>query len=478
MKRLAGVGIALCCVALVGCFDLEEELRINADGSGSAKARIEAIPQAIEALAGLRQIPGTTRGFPLSLEEQDMRAWFERRGVEVADLTVQDRPDGGKVFTVALAFDDLREFASAEFAHFSMTAGEGDSVLYRAPLFASSQPAGSFFPGSPDWERTGFAITKFMFRGARARCEVTFPGTVLETNGTLTEPHTAVWEWSMDDMGFETFQAGMQARFRPDGLSFELPVGKAEQTAPLPEHAAIEAVELAETKEPVSFQVALHSVRMERELEVATASKDSELEVTLSVRSEQGPQPAAVRDVVLHKAVTDTGEVLRLKRSHGHVRQAFSPSGQMTGYEARPNLSLNCPSRGSSILQVLEGELNLVVSEGTKSARIAPIRDWLGKRVEHPALQGLVVHLDSISRSGVKVRLGKQADELIQEVHFEDPEGRPLSYDSASSSHAAGRPIERTYDLETDPEGAIIFEVHKNPKTCKVPFSFRDVPLP
>jgi len=476
MKRLAGVGVALCCVALLGCFDLEEELRINADGSGSAEARIELIPQAVEALEEFSQIPGVSdSGFPLSLSEQDLRAWLERRGIDVADLSVDDRPDGGKVFTVVVAFDDLRDFASTEFARFSMAAGEGGSVLYRAPFLASPHQEAVFFLTSPERSRLQFARTKLVLRGAHAACKVTFPGAIVETNGTLTDPRTAVWDWRMDDMGFETFRAGMRAVFRSDEIAFKLPVGEDALRA---RHIQVGAIEMPETGVPIGVEVAVDSVRFRRQLKVATGSEQGELAVTLSVSSDQWPRPVAVRDVVLRSAVTDTDEVLTLESAGGYVSPAFTVAGWPISVGLQPYLDLTLPARESSNLEVLEGELILVVSEGTRPVRVAPISDWIGKRIEHPQLEGLEVHLNSIGRPWVDIMLGEQANELIQEVRFESSGGRPLDYYGWSWSSETGGFSRRTYDLQADPEGAIVFEVCQNPKTCKVPFSFRDVPLP
>ena len=479
MKRLAGVGIALCCVALVGCFDLEEELRINADGSGSAKARIEIIPQAVEALAGVGQIPGaTTTGFPVSLDEQDMQAWFERSGIEVADLTVQDRPDGGKVATVALLFDDVRELASTDLTRFSMAAGEGDAIVYRAPFLASPPPEGASFPTSPERSPLEFAMTKLIFRGAHGACTVTLPGAIVETNGALTEPRTAVWDWRIDDMGFETFRAGMQAVFHRDEIAFELPVGKVGELASRFGHVQVARIEIAETEAPMGVEVAVNSVRLMRDLRPATGSERGDLTVTLSVKSNGSPRPVAVREVVLHTAVTDTDEVLTLESSGGYVNPAFSVAGRPIIFDLQPYLSLSLPDAESSNLEVLEGELTLIFAEGTQPVRVAPMNEWIGKRIEHPELGGLDVHLSSIERPWVNILLGERANELIQEVRFETAGGRPLQYYGWSWSSDPGGFTRRTYDLEADPEGAIVFEVCQNPKTCKVPFSFRDVPLP
>jgi len=476
MRATAIATCVLCCVLAAGCFEVEEELVLNADGSGTLELKGQIIAQAMAVLDEMAKVPGVESDIPLPITEQSIRTYYEGKGLTVTDLTLTDAPDGGKSVHLALHFADIRALNVAQLSGFTLTEADGGAIEFRAMPYDPSQMRGSDFFFQPEMGDFGLALAKFLWRGAKMRMRVSLPGKVLRTNGTQARDNTVTWDWTLDEMGYDAMRAGQMAVFDGAAITFALPVELPKPAGPMAAGAQVQAPVVPEAQAPGEFKVALHSLELTREMDLTTGEADGELEIQLAVSGPEGVEPASAEDALVERAVTDAGEVLVLNSWGGismYTTQTWTPDGVVE--EGRPRIRLSAPSAASTMLRELKGSFTLVCSSGTKEVRFAPLSAWIGRRLEHPDLGEIVVHLDSVSREGVVIRCNDE--DAIKEVRFESEVGQPIEYNSWGSS-GMGPMIRKNYDVDVSPEGAMILEVHTDRKKYTVPFSFQNVALP
>ena len=117
----------------------------------------------------------------------------------------------------------------------------------------------------------------------------------------------------------------------------------------------------------------------------------------------------------------------------------------------------------------------MVASAGTKNVRFKPLKDWVGKKLESPELSGSEVWLKSLGSSTVDVRTSPRA--MIKGVLFEHPDGSRADYYGRSGG---GTPTSWvwTYNVEVEPDGAMVLQVYQDLKKVTIPIDLKDVPLP
>ena len=104
------------CLLLAGCFELDESFVLNSDGSGSLRARIKIIPQ----LARFDESEGLAEHDLPFFTEEEVREWGRAEGLKVREAEVRDTPDGGKIGSFLVEFDDIHKFARSGVArHFA-----------------------------------------------------------------------------------------------------------------------------------------------------------------------------------------------------------------------------------------------------------------------------------------------------------------------------------------------------------------------
>jgi hypothetical protein len=460
-----------------GCYETEEELTINADGSGAVEFTVRVIPEAAAVLDEMAEMPDLESPIPLPITEDGLRTWFEAQGVTVTELSLKDTPEGGRELHLAFEFADVTTLLGRDFCNFRLTWVDDDSVEFTTLPFSPSRMNRPSFPFIDEVGDFELAVTKFLLRGARERSRANLPGKVEETNGELVAPNVVTWDSILGDTDYEAMRKGHTAVFDGNATTFEIPVRPAEGEGLAPEPAQAQPVVVPEAEAQDGFAVALSALELTRSVDVVSGDTDGTLEVTLAVTGPEGLEPASAEDAQIERAVTDTGEELGLARWN---RISLSTGGHWKNgrivQEAQARIRLKAPALGSTALTEFRGQFTLVCSAETREVRIAPLSAWVGRRVEHADLGETAVYLDDVSARNVTIRCSDE--KAIKTVRFESEFGEPIECNSWGTSYTPGGMVEITYDVGIPTGGAVILEMHTDRKKYTIPFSLTNITLP
>ncbi len=480
MKRAAVyAGLLAAFLLLAGCVEGESELTINADGSGSLRYRLDMIPQAVEVLEEMSSAPGFVSDFPWPLTPEAVRAAIQKAGLVAQEVESEGLPDGGLRLDLTLSFDHIGEFVQAgpfRQTTFQLSPIADGDVVYTGAVDFAPQTGGGI--GALLFEeqrgRVGFAMARFLYRGMRFSDTVTLPGPILETNGERIGPRTVRWQFDLDALTFEEAQEGQRAVIPGDSLEFGLPVGRRVEAEGEEARGRVQfqEVQIPEAEGGGAYKLGVNSTEVEMKLVPSSGEREGRVKVRIGVVPPEGIDLAECRDAELEPVLTGDGQLLRPRVAPWLSSHVFRDE---TSYEV--TLNLEGLRRQPETLVALKGELIFVESTGTKDVRIGPLEDWVGKRLEHPDLEGLQIYLDRITESSVDVRMTKSTERLIRNVSFLDASGRLIHHSGASGS--GGRTYwEYEYRVQADPGGTMVLKVHRRPELRRIPIHLSDIPLP
>jgi hypothetical protein len=255
MKRFFALFLALSTALLIaGCFDYDEVLELNADGSGTLALHLVVYKHYFEEISDMMSAMSED-----STEDSSMFTLFKREDLEkelakrkstvkLIDFKEQVT-DSTVVYDVKYAFTDLQEMMaiSEEMGRQDMMAEEPTSTpkvafakdkagLWRFSREFEGSAMSSMMPGAEDTAaveppsldtteatdslsaafaegvdtmmgQMGSMMTGMVgmmtkaFGDHRMRMTVKFPGTVTESNATKISGNTAIWEYKFVDMG-------------------------------------------------------------------------------------------------------------------------------------------------------------------------------------------------------------------------------------------------------------------------------------
>jgi len=189
---LAAAAFAVGVILLAGCINYDQDLALNADGSGTMTVHYSSAAQKLpgkekegEGEVNLGQAP------KLPFDEAEIRKGYEgAKGVVIKDVKVEEKENVPHA-TYVIAFKDINELNGK-----GIFALEGDKLRQ---TFSLTDDAGAklfkqLVQLKMDVQDPSTLSTyKFTYKFKA-------PGEVFETNGTKGEGNTVSWEYSLDKL--------------------------------------------------------------------------------------------------------------------------------------------------------------------------------------------------------------------------------------------------------------------------------------
>jgi len=220
MKMILTVAMVAALVALCGCIEYEEDLTLNADGSGTLKVKY-AMQEQMAAMGGSDEGKGE-----LPMDKKKVEDLFAKTdGVTVSDVNVS-LEDEKRVVTFTLKFDSLDKLVASNFAPFKDGAkfvkNEDGTFNYERKSMSNEEmggpkvekteepetPEGEEIPEGEEapegMEKMGEEMAKGMMKGMmggnmpKFTYKVNFPATITETNADKHEGSSAEWKVEID----------------------------------------------------------------------------------------------------------------------------------------------------------------------------------------------------------------------------------------------------------------------------------------
>lgn len=213
-----------------GCVQIEQELTLRADGSGTVRVAYAApeteqtmMQQAArEMLKHTMALGGTTR-LPQDMTDAEIKKQFEgfaKHGVKLEQLTSERKP-GRLIRRGVISFKNLEGLSRALLPERTLALTRDARGNYQL-----SQQAGG---GHTLASRLGTVaaddsnpLVAELFKGFRATVRITTPGRILDGNAAQTEGNTAQWRFDFDQDAqavAKLLQRAMRLTFEGRGLT-------------------------------------------------------------------------------------------------------------------------------------------------------------------------------------------------------------------------------------------------------------------
>jgi hypothetical protein len=227
MKRVKTMIVLLMCVVVgYGCMEIEEELTIAKDGSGTLKTRTVLSADLAKMLEGADNSKSN-----ITLTKKELEEEMKKEGVEIKEFKREEKE--GKVYiSYTVAFKDInlirdsKQLDDIEFSKddsgnivFTRSSGEEDPL---EPF----KPIDKDLPAEEKAEaEMGKQMMTAMMQGAKYKCTVTFPNDISKTNADKKDGKTVTWEYDLEKLkklAKTDDTLTMKAVFSAKGVTFKL----------------------------------------------------------------------------------------------------------------------------------------------------------------------------------------------------------------------------------------------------------------
>lgn len=272
----------------------------------------------------------------------------------------------------------------------------------------------------------------------------------------------------------------------------------------LPEDGTVEVVFYSEPyREIVPFEIrdlilnedALPAAPLDEEGIVEVALKN--ISVSRNVQLNRGPTPHQNTSANLQISLDSTGEILPISAKRFAVTEAISTEGDPLNIKFRAlSHSQNIRTRGGPrsntfrlrvtlldappnlrSLQRLAGTFELTYAPSVKKAAASPVRDWIGKPLAVPGNEDLDITILSVDEEKTRIRFGKNSEQFVKDIVFEDGDGQQLSRHSISRRGHNGFHQTKQYRVALPEDGAVIFHLYEDIRERTIAFDFSDLDL-
>ncbi len=474
MKRALRFLPVLLLLLLAGCLDLEQNLELNADGSGRLKVACTYSAEAVTVLTGQeRPLPPPLQGFrpqDFPLTEASIQALAQRLGAEAGDIAVTPAEAGGKTVRFSLAFRDVRQFSRRARGFFTidMHAGAKENRPgYRFRLLGVGMQTlvNRFERAEKDGRTAGeLALARLLGQDARYRLTVRMPVAVPQSNAHKKDGATVSWGWDeLDIVNPKT--AKRQTRV----VIPELAVPAAAFNFPDPAPAAA-------VKVPTAGEIQCRFNRIELDYRTYTWRNEVRQSRSVAISGEvllpPGTLPIGMRPPTVSVATTAAGDDLRPSRRR-RQGNTVPPGGSPTRLPLQlPPMTATADVAG---LNTLKGSVVLRFATGAASVRLA-----------NPA-QGEDSWLDPKQLGQVRIRLETEDDsfsllvdrnsrDLVRSLAIETADGKVIPAPRPDQDRGRWR---RYRYRQPFPAGAAVHvEFYRGVQEVDVPFLVETLDFP
>ena len=202
----------------------------------------------------------------------------------------------------------------------------------------------------------------------------------------------------------------------------------------------------------------------------------SELQFTLQIKPPAGTQLVASRGVQVSTVLSDAGESLVPKERMGNTGEEKFHEYERELNQYDVNFDLANPTKPLGEITSLSGVLTLAVAAGApKQAKLAPVKDWLGKAVE---IEAIHEEITVENTSSLTITGSKSLFERIQQVKFFAANGVEIKCSGWGQSQGNNSAeVRSTYHVTVPDDGAITIVFLPEVSEVAIPFTFAKLPV-
>lgn len=465
MSTLQKIIPVLCCVLLlIGCYEDESEIMLNADGSGTIKGKLVISERLLVATS---ESSGDDNMPPISKERV-----LEKVGsaFDITSITSTDLPDGGRVVEFEGKFDSAERFFLSKFCSETLklrlvSAGDG-----RAAIYCDAWQSGDS-SGPSATQRYGMA------KGLYIKRTIHLPAEIKKTNGDRGSDKNTV-SWVMDlrnkdglarTMAFvEGEDKGVgSAYFDASALKFSLPLkvvidpeGSAATDGGLP------SGKMSELKARVSWIAVNKKILLDGDDAEPTIS---DLELAIELSWSDGDKPVSCHTPVLTSIQDEFGKDL-VKSAH---RSTFPIQGSGNSKELK--IKTETPGADAKKLKNIEGYVSVVRSVKTEEVILENVHELVGiEGAANPVLGKLNFKINKISGDTLEIEID-EGHRTITSIEVYDKDGNMVK---SRGGMGWGNNYSYQFADEIPQPGKCHIEVIVSKDEVKVPFSFDEAALP
>jgi len=218
MKLLRFCLIPLAALALTSCIQVEQELTINADGSGTVNAHFAINQTTIEMIeAAQKQGDGAKpkNDFPMTVE--DVKKKFEgKKDVTVKDVRLEDKDGKRHVYYVVEAKTLTALMEATEMTNINISKdADGNYTMWSEKKAEKPKTE-----EEKKMEKQMRALMMPMLKGLRLAMKINLPTEIIETTAHEKTEKSAAWVFDVDkDPSFLDDEPQFKVKFKGAGLS-------------------------------------------------------------------------------------------------------------------------------------------------------------------------------------------------------------------------------------------------------------------
>jgi hypothetical protein len=211
--------IVLWPLVLAGCFEVNQEITINADGSGQLKAHYAIDKDKLDMMKGVQAGGGVEmQGADFPMTEEDVRKGFDgREGVKLKDVQVEDK-EGRRHVRFTVEYRDASELlGDPKIGKFRLHKdGAGNYVLASVVEKKEKKPQS---PEEEMMEKQMRAMLVQMMKGLKFSVKVNTPTQIVATNAHNQADKSATWSYDIEkDASFLDDEPEVRLVFKSGGL--------------------------------------------------------------------------------------------------------------------------------------------------------------------------------------------------------------------------------------------------------------------
>ncbi|MEM9418975.1 MAG: hypothetical protein AAGA25_08005 [Planctomycetota bacterium] len=460
---------------LVGCYEDEAEVTINADGSGSFVQTILISEQMVVAMSADNEGMGVSSDAPFDVSREELEVKLDGAG-EITAFETEDLDDGSKRITVRGRFANAAAFFGSEYADDSLklkvTAdGDGKAELIWVAEDESNQ-------NGPSLDQV-----YGMAKGLKVVRKVNLPSAPQAEQGKV-EGQSIEWAMDLSDRTalaatkamIEASDDGvLVASFDPVGIEFASIDEMPEANAPVP----VGQIEQADVPVDASgMEAVLSTAGWTRHiaLDENAFAQDHTLGLNIELKWPEGKRPIAVYPATLTSLTDDLGNNL--------VREADDSFGQNRSeiWEHSDShlirVDADGPARDARALLGLAGEVHVVTQVNIESASLDNPASLVGKgKVGNATLEEMGFKIKAIKDMSLELTFneGVEATEVIDSLTATLADGTVVE-----SNGWGGWANNMTYNFPEDLSGLknLTVNVLAGETVVAVPFAMEKIELP
>ena len=511
LRYVITLGLFLVFLSLAGCDEVETELTLNADGSGTMVQRLKLSPAAYTVAKQSQQMG--SGGYYFVLNEEDLQRWRgENHGgaPTVASFSSAVADDGSYTAKYEIAFNHLQELAASTWgwplqiglfeadADLELRFDDPVRVVQREAAITELQSLNNPPPETPEGRgeyAASLEATRQLSKGSRIRTIIRLPAPATGVTGaTLSEDKTtATYEAVLgeEDLPFETWlrQPASKVAIPAPALAlkpFPVPIRVGSRTT-----SSVRLVSVGPESGYV-FKLNHVSIQHNRSMnyENERPNRHDSLDINFQFYAPKDAEFLRIRGDsrrhhVLIEAIDQDGNTLEPRSRRGamhfnvhnygrrHRRNPDQPCGDAS-------LQLKLPEKDPTLLKRLRGYVVTDRIAERKNLEVKPLKDNLNKVFDVGEEK---LHFTSIEKNQVQYSLTRSNNQSSHErvrIEYFSAQGVPMGTSGVSSrgSEYAYTCTQRFQGEGFPEDGYVVISYPAKVERIRIPFSFKDVKLP